>query len=100
MPPQGTVDCRSRLLVTSEVSQRPTDRTLLATAIEACRKLPEEVGVVSEMLADAGYFSASNVEACLAAGMTPYIATRRESHARRAPTIPRTPSAQSERLTR
>jgi hypothetical protein len=78
---QGTVDCRSRLLVTSEVSQRPTDRTLLATAIEASRKLPEKVGAVNEMLADAGYFSAPSVDACHAAGMTPYIAVGRESHA-------------------
>jgi hypothetical protein len=67
--------------VTSEVSQRPTDRTLLATAVEACSKLPKKLGVVREMLADAGYFSASNVDACLAAGMTPYIAIGRESHA-------------------
>jgi hypothetical protein len=78
---QGTVDCSSRLLVTSEVSQRPTDRTLLATAVKACSKLPEKLGAVSEMLADAGYFSAPNVDACLAAGMTPYIAIGRESHA-------------------
>ncbi len=78
---QGTVDCDSRLLLAADASQRPTDRTLLVSTVEACKKLPESLGVVKEILADAGYFSASNVDACHDAHMVPYIASGRESHA-------------------
>ncbi len=77
---QGIVDCDSRLMVAAEASQRPTDRTLLVSAIEACKNLSPSLGTASEILADAGYFSASNIDACHAAGMMPYIATGRESH--------------------
>lgn len=77
---QGIVDCDSRLLVAAEASQRPADQRLLVSAIEACKNLPASVGVIREMLADAGYFSALNIDACNAAGMMPYIATGRESH--------------------
>ncbi len=78
---QGSVDCDSRLMLTADASPRPTDRTLLLSTIEACQKLPPSIGAVTELLADAGYFSASNVEACHAAQMVPYIASGRESHA-------------------
>ena len=78
---QATVDCESRLLVATDVSQKPTDRTLLTAAIEACTSLPDAVGSVKELLADAGYFSAANIAACEAANITPYIAAGRERHA-------------------
>lgn len=78
---QGVVDCDSRLMLTADASQRPTDRALLESTIEACKTLPKSLGVVKEILADAGYFSATNVDACHAAAMVPYIATGRELHA-------------------
>ena len=78
---QGAVDCDSRLMLAAEASQRPTDRALLVSTIEACKKLPKSLGVVNELLADAGYYSATNVEACHAAQIVPYIAPGRESHA-------------------
>jgi transposase len=78
---QGMVDCASRLLVATSVSQKPTDRTLLEAAVNACKELPQTLGAVTELLADAGYYSAANVDACVASGITPYISAGREPHA-------------------
>jgi transposase len=78
---QATVDCNSRLLVDSDVSQRPTDKTLLAPTITALSQLDAKLGTVTEILADAGYFSAANLALCEKAKMVPYIPNRRERHA-------------------
>jgi transposase len=78
---QGAVDCASLLLVDVDVSQCPTDRTLLEPVIARLKTLPKELGNVTEVLADAGYFSASNVEACERQKVTPYISAGRERHA-------------------
>lgn len=78
---QGVVDCGSLLLVDTEVSQCPTDRTLLEPAISRLVALPEQLGAATEVLADAGYFSTRNIEACERHGVTPYISAGRERHA-------------------
>lgn len=78
---QGAVDCGSLLLVDVDVSQCPTDRTLLESAVTHLMDLPEQLGTVNELLADAGYFSAANVAVCERHQITPYISVRRESHA-------------------
>jgi hypothetical protein len=42
--------------------------------------LPEDLGEVGTLLADNGYFSEANVNACAAAGIEPIIAMGREVH--------------------
>ena len=42
--------------------------------------LPEELGRAETMLADNGYFSGANVNACVAAGIAPLIALGRDGH--------------------
>jgi hypothetical protein len=42
--------------------------------------LPEELREPETLLAGAGYFSGSNVEACAAAGIEPLIAMGRQPH--------------------
>ena len=42
--------------------------------------LPADLGQPETLLADTGYFSAANVEACGAAGIEPLIALGREAH--------------------
>src|SRR3979409_27453 len=42
--------------------------------------VPEELGEAETLLADAGYFSATNVEACEKAGIEPLIAMGRQPH--------------------
>jgi len=78
---QAAVDCQSRLILNAEVSQRPTDRALLVDAVAVCQALPPELGVVTELLADAGYCSEENVLICETAGIVPFISFGREAHA-------------------
>jgi transposase len=78
---QATVDCASRLLVDSNVSQRPTDVTLLAATVTALEQLDPKIGSITELLADAGYYSAANLALCIDAKIVPYIPNRRERHA-------------------
>ncbi len=78
---QGAVDCDSLLLVDVNVSQCPADRTLLEPVIARLATLPEQLGTCTEVLADSGYFSTSNVEACERHHLTPYISVGREHHA-------------------
>jgi transposase len=77
---QAAVDCGSLLLVNVDVSQCPTDRTLLEPAIAHLMALPPQLGAVSEILADAGYFSEGNLEACERHQLTSYISVGRERH--------------------
>jgi len=42
--------------------------------------LPQSLGKADTLLADTGYFSATNVAACEKAGIDPHIAVKRESH--------------------
>lgn len=78
---QVSVDCESRLLIDADVSQSPTDQTLLEPAVSRLKALPQELGSANEVLADAGYYSASNVAMCEGHGVTPYISVGRERHA-------------------
>ena len=42
--------------------------------------LPKELGKAETMLADNGFFSEANVNACAAAGIEPLIALSRQNH--------------------
>ena len=48
--------------------------------LEKIAALPEALGEVEHLLADTGYFSAANVEACEKAGVEPVIAMGRQPH--------------------
>ena len=78
---QGAVDCDSLLLVDVDVSQCPTDRTLLEPTIDRLTTLPRQLGTVTEVLADAGYLSTNNIDVCERHKITPYISIGRERHA-------------------
>ena len=78
---QSAIDCASRLLVDVDVSQRHNDEALLEPGLDRIAALPQELGKTSEILADAGYYSALNVEICEQRSVTPYISPGRERHA-------------------
>jgi hypothetical protein len=42
--------------------------------------LPEELGKVTDLLADTGYFSSNNVGACIAGNIRPSLAEARSQH--------------------
>lgn len=77
---QAGVDTKSKLIVSAHVTQHTNDKQELAPTLESLKVLPEELGQVSELLADNGYFSEDNVLACEANEITPYIAVGRDHH--------------------
>ena len=77
---QAGVDTTSKLIVSAHVTQNPNDRRELLPTLEHLTALPQELGTVTELIADSGYFSATNVTACEAGEITPYIAFDRQEH--------------------
>jgi transposase len=74
------VDTETMLIVTSHVSQAPNDKQELEPALTNLKQLPQEIGTVTDILADNGFFSEGNVTLCEENKVTPYIAVKRESH--------------------
>ena len=77
---QAAVAAGSLLVVATDVVQAPNDKSQVEPMLEKIAALPEELGKVEHLLADTGYFSADNVEACDKAGVTPVIAMGRQPH--------------------
>ena len=77
---QAGVDTTSKLIVSAHVTQNPNDRRELLPTLEHLTALPQELGTVTELIADSGYFSATNVTACEVGEITPYIAFNRQEH--------------------
>jgi transposase len=77
---QAAVDTDTMLVVATGVTQAANDKQQLAPMLKTLAELPEELGAVRELLADAGYFSQANTEACVQAGIEPSLAPGRESH--------------------
>ncbi len=77
---QAGVDTATKLIVCADVTQQPTDRQQLEPALEKLGALPKKLGRITELIADSGYFSETNVDACEKKRITPYIAVGREHH--------------------
>jgi transposase len=75
---QVVVDEGHQIILAHGVSNQPPDVEYLAPLLKAtvanCGVLPRQ------LTADAGYFSADNVEACEALGVCAYISVRRTAH--------------------
>jgi hypothetical protein len=71
---------RSSIHITT---QQPNDKQQIEPAIAALENLSEGLGQVNDIIADTGYFSQSNVEACEEAGINPLIAVGRDKHNQR-----------------
>ena len=77
---QAVVAAGSLLVVAAHVVQAPTDRQQLQPMLNKLTALPAVLGKAETLLADTGYFSQTNVEACAAAGIDPLIASARQNH--------------------
>ena len=77
---QAAVAEGSLLVVASDVVQAPNDKQQIEAMLGQIAALPAELGQAETLLADTGYFSAENVEACQAAGIEPMIAMGRQPH--------------------
>ena len=67
-------------LLAADVCQATNDKRQLAPMLGKLAALPADLGKPETLLADTGYFSAANVQACGAAGIEPLIALGREAH--------------------
>jgi len=77
---QAAVAADSLLVIAADVVQAPNDKQQLVPMLGKIAALPDELGEVGALLADNGYFSEANVNACAAAGVDPMIAMGREAH--------------------
>ncbi len=77
---QAVVAAGSLLVIAAGVSQAPNDKQQLVPMLDRIADLPAAFGCPAALLADHGYFSEANVNACAAAGIDPMIAMGREAH--------------------
>ena len=94
---QAAVDADSMLIVTTRITQDPNDKRQIEPALKRIAALPEALGQAETLLADSGYFSQANVNACAAQDIEPLIPPSRATHhlpwhERFAPDAPAPPS--------
>jgi transposase len=77
---QAGVDVTTKIIVSAHVTQEPNDKRQMKPTLEKLAALPRELGEVTGLISDSGYFSEANVQACESQGITPYIAVDREHH--------------------
>lgn len=77
---QAMVDVASMIIVESLISQSPNDKREVEPALAALTALPEELGKVDTLLADAGYYSDDNVASCKEAKIEAFIPPGRDKH--------------------
>ena len=77
---QAAVAADSLLVIAADVVAAPNDKQQIEPMLSQIGALPDELGEAERLLADTGYFSAANVDACNAAGIEPLIAMGRQPH--------------------
>ena len=77
---QAAVDVESHLVVENHLSQCANDQREIESTLTGLERVESQLGKVENLLADAGYFSAANVDHCEGAEIVPYISDHREQH--------------------
>lgn len=77
---QIAVDMDSMLIVRTDTVQATNDKQQVQPMLKQLLALPEALGTPVALVADTGYFSAANVDACVDHPITPLIAVNREEH--------------------
>ena len=77
---QAVVAAGSLLVVATDVVQAANDKQQLEPMLNKLVALPNTLDKAQTLLADNGYFSAANVNACADTGVVPLIAMGREAH--------------------
>lgn len=77
---QASVDIDTMLVIGQHLSQKTNDKQEITPALEAITALPEKLGTIDGLLADNGYFSQDNAEACITKKIVPYISGQRDGH--------------------
>lgn len=77
---QAGVDTETMLVVSTHLTQATNDKQEIAPALARIDALPEALGTVTDLLADTGYFSRANVQACRKKNIQPSLALGRDQH--------------------
>lgn len=77
---QAAVDTTSMLVVALGVTQACNDKEQVVPILEQLAGLPASFGQVERLLADTGFYSAKNSDACVSRGIDPFIAVKRDEH--------------------
>ena len=77
---QLAVDMDSLLIVNTDTVQACNDKQQIQPALERLAELPDALGKLEHLVADTGYCSDVNVNACVEQKVIPLIAVSRESH--------------------
>jgi len=89
---QAVVDEKSQVVLAASLRQSPADCSALPDMLTELGESLTAAGIKGSprtLLADAGYFSAENVEALTDAGIDPLLATGRLRHGEQPPAAPR-----------
>ena len=77
---QAAVDASTMLVVGTGVTQAPNDKEQIAPMLQTLQAQPQTRGDVQCLLADTGFYSERNVQACEAASIEALIAVARDEH--------------------
>jgi transposase len=77
---QAAVDAVTMLVVATGVSQAPNDKEQVEPMLATLQGQAEVLGAVRCLIADTGFCSQKNIEACEAADIDPLIAVARDAH--------------------
>ena len=70
---QAGVDAQTMLVVATGLTQAPNDKQQIAPMIETLWTQAPKIGNAKTLIADTGYGSGKNVNACVDAGIEPLI---------------------------
>ena len=70
---QAAVDATTMLVIGTGVTQAPNDKEQVKPMLETLAAQPETLGTVAHMIADTGFFSEKNLQACEAAKIDPCL---------------------------
>lgn len=77
---QASVDTETMLVMSTHVTQATNDKQQIEPALQSLDVLPDELGTVTDLLGDTGYFSANNVGLCAKGDVQPLLAVARDHH--------------------
>ena len=77
---QAGVDSATMLVVATGLTQAPNDKQQVVSMIATLLRQAKVLGPVTTLIADTGYCSEKNTEACIEAKMEPLIALARQDH--------------------
>jgi len=77
---QAAVDVDSMLVVATTLTQHTNDKQQIEPMLSELKALQDNLGKPETLLADNGYFSNNNIQACVKQKITPLIALGREAH--------------------